>query len=137
MNDDPSAMHVLYIQVEEDAGIALIEDICSSIMDRLSVSSLLLPQDERKTKLHVTLLNTRFRKHETKSTETGAVRPVMGRRSNRTEHLPFDGRSILESFKCLDLGSVKVRTVHLSQRGVFDSSGYYHCAHEVGRRGAR
>jgi hypothetical protein len=40
----------------------------------------------------------------------------------------FDARKVLEVHGSdLDVGTVDLSAIHLSQRGVFDEGGYYHC----------
>ena len=69
-----------------------------------------------RVKLHVTLLNTLFRKDQ----------GDLGDRE-RTERESFDGRRLLEMFSGLRLGQVELSEVHLSQRraGRRTAKGYY------------
>ena len=47
------------LQVAEVGGGGRLEALCDLVMARLAESGLLLAQDERKVKLHATVLNTR------------------------------------------------------------------------------
>ena len=38
---------------------------------------------------------------------------------------------ILQKFKDFDFGEFHLDSIHLSQRGVFEANGQYHCAFEV------
>ncbi|KAK3270907.1 hypothetical protein CYMTET_20718 [Cymbomonas tetramitiformis] len=72
-------------------------------------------QDERPVKLHATVINTRLR-----------LRPSQ---EEKQERASFDARRLLEMD--IDLGECHLNAIHLSQRGVFDASGYYHCVSQV------
>ena len=47
------------------------------------------------------------------------------------ERIAFDARGILEKYGSKDFGEHKLECIHLSQRGKFDTSGYYHCIDKI------
>uniref|UniRef100_A0A7S0WY86 K Homology domain-containing protein n=1 Tax=Pyramimonas obovata TaxID=1411642 RepID=A0A7S0WY86_9CHLO len=109
MNDDPSDVDVLYLKVEADGGDDTIAKVGDLVVRAFADAGLLLPQDEKPVKLHATIMNTRLR------------------RSSEARK-GFDARKVLEVHgEGLDLGEQVLDSVHLSQRGVFDDNGYYHC----------
>ena len=128
MNDDPGDVDVLYGKVHDDSGAL------QSIVDGLGLHQLhltssiylfsveefvqrgLMRREHERVKLHVTLLNTLFRKDQ----------GDLGDRDRR-ERESFDGRMLLEKFSGLSLGNVELSELHLSQRraGRRTNSGYY------------
>lgn len=61
-------------------------------------------------KLHVTLLNSTYRK----STDRSGPKT------------PFDASKLLVDFANFDFGEARIATVDLSERGKFDENGFYH-----------
>jgi activating signal cointegrator complex subunit 1 len=140
MNDDPSEVGVLYLQVEEmggagsggsggagETGAAGTEGadgggklarVCKAVVDIYGAAGLLLERDDKPVKLHATLMNTRLRR-KPKDAAAGAA-------SSRES---FDARPIFDAHKGLDCGEWSLEAVHLSRRGEFDVDlgGYYRC----------
>lgn len=123
MNDDPSEVDVLYVQVNElgveaESGGKLAR-VCKAVVDIYGAAGLLLERDDRPVKLHATLMNTRLRRSANK--EAAAV-------SGGTR-VSFDAKKIFEEHKDLDFGEWDLEAVHLSKRGEFDVSlgGFYRC----------
>lgn len=111
MNDDPSSIDVLYLQVHEVGPGNRLEQLCEKLVQEFASNGLLSPQDIRPVKLHATVINTRY---AMRKAEAGAQRQQ------------FDGRLLLQKLSSLDLGVVTLPAVHLSQRGSFDKeTGYY------------
>lgn len=113
MNDDPGDVDVLYGKVHDDSGA--LQSIVDGLVEEFVQRGLMRREHER-VKLHVTLLNTLFRKDQ----------GDLGDRDRR-ERESFDGRMLLEKFSGLSLGSVELSELHLSQRraGRRTNSGYY------------
>eukprot|EP00803_Ostreobium_quekettii_P003818 evm.model.scf_1223.1 EVM.evm.TU.scf_1223.1 scf_1223:16154-19336(+) len=128
MNDDPSAIDVMYLNVLEPEEQSIMRKVCTVFVDKLSQAGLLLAKDEGDVKMHVTLLNSRFRRQQGVD---GRKYGRLGGEERVRARLPFDGRGILDAQGDLDLGETRVAEVHLSQRWKFDSPGYFHCAHRV------
>ena len=113
MNDDPADVDVLYGKVRDESGI--LQNIVDGIVEKF-VQSGLMRRDYDRVKLHVTLLNTLFRKDQ----------GDLGDR-DRKERESFDGREVLERFNEVSLGRMELSQLHLSQRraGRRTNSGYY------------
>ncbi|GIL50546.1 hypothetical protein Vafri_6716 [Volvox africanus] len=142
MNDDPGAMHVMYLRVQDMGPGNRLEALCDLVVEEFARAGLLLPQDERKVKLHATILNTRYRKRPQASEAVGgsgrrgegpagAAGAGSGPTSRREERQPFDGRALLEEHGRLDLGIHTIQALHLSQRGAYGEDGYYRCARKL------
>ncbi|KAF2613546.1 hypothetical protein F2Q70_00010053 [Brassica cretica] len=100
---------VLYIPVEEigDEGRLL-----QVITDAFVKAGLVLEKDANQSlKLHATVMNARHRK--------------------RKKMDSFDAREIHKQFGNEDWGEYLIQEAHLSQRFVFDQSGYYHCCASI------
>ncbi|GLI60817.1 hypothetical protein VaNZ11_002923 [Volvox africanus] len=142
MNDDPGAMHVLYLRVQDMGPGNRLEALCDLVVEEFARAGLLLPKDERKVKLHATILNTRYRKRPQASWATGgsgrggegpagAAGTGAGSTGRREERQPFDGRALLGEHGRLDLGIHTIQALHLSQRGAYGEDGYYRCARKL------
>jgi len=109
MNDDPSAVDILYVKV---GGSKRLADICSHLVNVYSAANLCPPQES--TKLHATLISTKLRSmHDVKRDKARQA---------------IDATPIIHVFGDVDLGSYRLTDVHLSQRGAFDpSSDYWKC----------
>ena len=92
-----------------------------SVHDRLLVEKFvesgLMRREYDRVKLHLTLMNTLFRK------EQGGL----GDHDKGQVRESFDCRPVLEGWSDLNLGEVKVEDIHLSQRraGRRTAEGYY------------
>jgi len=114
MNDDPAEVDVLYAKVKDEDGT--LQAVADGIVDHFIESGLMTRQYDR-VKLHVTLINTIFRK------DAGDL----GDKNDQMERESFDSRSIFEGWRDVSLGDVQVNEVHLSQRraGRRTKEGYY------------
>ncbi|KAF2576939.1 hypothetical protein F2Q68_00003045, partial [Brassica cretica] len=104
---------VLYIPVEEigDEGRLL-----QVITDAFVKAGLVLEKDANQSlKLHATVMNARHRK----------------RKDKRKKMDTFDAREIHKQFGNEDWGEYLIQEAHLSQRFVFDKSGYYRCCASI------
>lgn len=117
MNDDPGEVDVIYGKVSDCEDLQLFAD---KIVDKFAESGLMNRQYDR-VKLHVTLLNTLFRKKDHENVdnddglEAGKCRETM------------DSRPILELFGDHDFAVVDLKEIHLSQRraGKRTKENYY------------
>jgi activating signal cointegrator complex subunit 1 len=116
MNDDPTAVHVLYLKVHADERLTAV----AQHLTQLFGDAGLIPPEERDLKLHVTLINTRHRQ-----TQTGPADEQRRGRDSRRE--PFDASGILAKFAEIDFGKHRLEGIHLSERGKYGPDGYYHC----------
>jgi len=114
MNDDPGEVDVLYAGVKDISGN--LQKVVDGIVEKF-VDSGLMKREYDRVKLHLTLMNTLFRKDQG---DLGDNTMGQGRES-------FDCRPVLEGWNKLSLGEVKVEEIHLSQRraGRRTAEGYY------------
>jgi len=114
MNDDPGEVDVLYAGVRDTSGN--LQRVVDGIAEKFMESGLMKREYDR-VKIHLTLMNTIFRKDQGDlgDNEVGQVRES------------FDCRPVLEGWNNLNLGKVKVEEIHLSQRraGRRTAEGYY------------
>ncbi|KAG2294634.1 hypothetical protein Bca52824_041303 [Brassica carinata] len=103
---------VLYIPVEEIGDEGRLLRACKVITDAFVKAGLVLEKDANQSlKLHATVMNARHRK--------------------RKKMDSFDAREIHKQFGNEDWGEYLIQEAHLSQRFVFDQSGYYHCCASI------
>lgn len=116
MRGSPAKARVLYVPVEEIGGEGRLLRACQVITEAFVEAGLVLEKDARQTlKLHATLMNARHRK-----------------RKKRTRlRDSFDARGIFLRYGSEQWGDYLIREAHLSQRFVFDESGYYHCCASI------
>ena len=113
MNDDPSEVDVIYGQVHCDELQIIAETIVNQFVD-----TGLMPRQFDRVKLHITLLNSIFRKNDDDycdETDKSIKRETM------------DARPILQKFGDYDFANVKMKEIHLSQRraGKRSKENYY------------
>ncbi|CAN7069465.1 unnamed protein product, partial [Brassica oleracea var. botrytis] len=109
---------VLYIPVEEIGDEGRLLRACKVITDAFVKAGLVLEKDANQSlKLHATVMNARHRK-----------RTLCGLRKKMDS---FDAREIHKQFGNEDWGEYLIQEAHLSQRFVFDQSGYYHCCASI------
>eukprot|EP01023_Acetabularia_acetabulum_P067316 TRINITY_DN9255_c0_g1_i1.p1 TRINITY_DN9255_c0_g1~~TRINITY_DN9255_c0_g1_i1.p1 ORF type:complete len:401 (+),score=67.35 TRINITY_DN9255_c0_g1_i1:85-1203(+) len=124
MNDDPSSMHVLYMQVKETDGNDRLQRVCNLVVDALYKEGIALMQDAKKVKMHVTVINTRYRR--------GKKQGEGEMEEGQQQRTAFDGRKLIEGYTDVDLGEHQISTLHLSQRGKYDEqSGYFYCVYKL------
>lgn len=107
MNDDPSEVNVLYgtVHIAERNKREKLQEIADKIAEYYYRSGLARRQYDR-VKLHVTLMNTRFRNADEKPEN-------------------FDGRQILEQFGDYRFGAVVFDNIQLSVRFTTGDDQYY------------
>lgn len=114
MNDDPSEVDIIYGQVLDSS---VLQTAADKIVAIFSDTGLMTRQFNR-VKLHVTLLNTLFRK----GVDDDDDNQVKGPRET------LDSRPIFEQFADYEFGHVTLKEIHLSQRraGRRTKENYYH-----------
>lgn len=117
MNDDPSAVDVLYGKIVSEE----LQQISNGIAEYFSSRGFLQLRSEN-VKLHVTLMNSRFSDHDDAIEKDEAVDP---RDPNRQQRKTFDASKILSKYKNFYFGTMKISEIHLSQRYSKASNGYY------------
>ncbi|XP_061707289.1 activating signal cointegrator 1 complex subunit 1-like isoform X1 [Cydia pomonella] len=111
MNDDPKDINVLYANVEEfDSTSDVLQQLANEVVAYFSREGLMKKEDwdPVNVKLHVTLLNSKYRND-------------LG--SSRRES--FDGSEILRKFGDYEFGVMELSEIHLSQRHALGPDGYY------------
>jgi len=121
MNDDPSAVDVLYAKVICLDDSDTLQRVANTLMDKF-VAAGLCKKDYEKVKLHVTLINTKYRRED-------EPQPVATKSRFKPVRETFSATAILNSYLGYYFGKVDVDKVHLSISGAKkDSSGYYQSA---------
>lgn len=114
MNDDPSAVDVLYGKVESKE----LQQIANNVADYF-VERGFIQESHENVKLHVTLINSLFLAND------DAVEKDSLPKEQRGERVTFDASKILKDFKDFNFGSITIQEIHLSQRYSKGSNGYY------------
>ncbi|EFA04486.1 activating signal cointegrator 1 complex subunit 1 [Tribolium castaneum] len=111
MNDDPHEVDVLYGKVCLDSreDVDCLQEAADEILDVFYRNGLVRKQYDN-VKLHVTLMNSIFRKNE----------------DNRRES--FDASFILDKYKDYYFGKTALEQIHLSVRFTSAQNGYYQSA---------
>ncbi|KAL8595369.1 hypothetical protein ACOMHN_024068 [Nucella lapillus] len=120
MNDDPGAVDVLYAKVAPGPEADRLQMLSDRLVDRFVSRGLMQRQYER-VKLHLTVMNTLFRKD---SSGTAAPR-LQSMRGAAKERESFNAASILQKFEEFEFGPLPVDRVELSQRYSAAPDGYY------------
>lgn len=119
MNDDPSAVRVLYAKVESE----MLQDISNQIYNRVIDAGLGKRQFDRDTvQLHMTLINV---KHASKDDDDDVQTKF-----KRTNY-EFDARNILENYSDYEFGSFDVSEIHMAIISTEDTDGFYKCTTHV------
>lgn len=116
MNDDPSEVHVVYLELEKDDVYSRLAKVIQIINDAFIDAGLALDKDvAHNEKLHATIVNSKWRE----STAAGGPR------------LAFDATNILSLFRNVCLGSHRLRHLELNVLGggrrSGEGEGYYQC----------
>ncbi len=113
MNDDPSEVDVVYAKVNSDR----LQTAANAIVEKFRKSGLVAAKQYERVKLHVTLINTLFRKGEDPEGEVGEAK----------ERITLDSRPLFTHFSDRDFATVTLKEVHLSQRraGKRTKENYY------------
>ncbi|KAK7486498.1 hypothetical protein BaRGS_00022299 [Batillaria attramentaria] len=123
MNDDPGAVDVLYAKIDDSPEAEKLQMLADRLVDKF-VSANLMQQQYERVKLHITVMNTLFRKDPSGE---AAPRPQHGRGPPR-ERESFNASSVLKNFGTFDFGTYHVNRVELSQRYSTGEDGYYTCS---------
>jgi activating signal cointegrator complex subunit 1 len=112
MNDDPTEVHVVYLEIERTAAREKLIRLINHINETFIEAGLALEKDvAHNEKLHATVVNSKWRK----SSDEGAPREA------------FDASDLLRMYGTLDLGDHRLESVELSTLGGGNSLyGYFH-----------
>ncbi|KAK3576538.1 hypothetical protein CHS0354_018044 [Potamilus streckersoni] len=124
MNDDPAEVDVLYAKVDDDSD--RLQMLVDRIVDSFAGNNLMQHQYDR-VKLHITVMNTIFRKDPSGTTQA----PQRQKNRGTRERESFFATNILKKFGDYNFGDYHINTVHLSQRYSTGPEGYYTCAGSI------
>lgn len=111
LNDDPTAVNVLFAKIEDSEEL---QDLCNQIMEKF-VKHELSSRERDHVKLHITLINTRYQ----------AMEMPENQGKTRFPRITFDARKILEKFKDFYFGTIELTEFHLSTRHTEAENGFY------------
>ena len=127
MNDDPSAVDVLYAKVFDSSGkVQQFVDALASDLPLRAPDLFEARRGRQEIKLHATVMNSKYRErlHE----EVGREQSAERRRWRKRES--FDARKIFSHFKKFEFGEHTISELHLSKRGEYGVDGFYKCVAE-------
>ncbi|XP_041511627.1 activating signal cointegrator 1 complex subunit 1 isoform X1 [Microtus oregoni] len=122
MNDDPGMVDVLYAKVHMKDGSNRLQELVDRMLERFQALGLIV-KDWSSVKLHATVMNTLLRKDPSAEGRYNLYTPD-GKYIFK-ERESFDGRNILKTFENFYFGSLKLNSIHISQRFTVDSFGNY------------
>lgn len=123
MNDDPGAVDVLYAKIVDSPEAEKLQMLADRVIDKFVSANLMQRQYDR-VKLHITVMNTLFRKDA-----SGESAPrQQNQRGPPRDRESFNASSILKNFGSFEFGSYHVNRVELSQRYSTGEDGYYSCS---------
>ncbi|KAG0179229.1 activating signal cointegrator 1 complex subunit [Apophysomyces sp. BC1021] len=94
MQSDPAAAHVLYVKAENKT----LNTLCTAVINKM-IEGGFMQKDKRSLKIHITMINTAYREPKPK------------------HRFPFNASSILEEYGELELGRVRLDSLHLMKMG--------------------
>lgn len=117
MNDDPAEVDVLYGKVKDLNEEPVVQHLADQIVAHFAKTGL-MPKQFDSVKLHITLMNSLFRREELDSDSAKD-------QNQRKVRESFDASSILRKFQDYNFGEIVVRSIDLSRRYSTASNGYY------------
>lgn len=128
MNDDPSAVDVLYAKVKQGDS-EVLQLMVDFIYERFATSGYLQKSFGRDSvKMHVTLMNKRFGQESAMITSEGLnqLPNERGFEPENSLNKTFDATEILNDFSHFEFGTFAADKIHLSQRYSTDcKTGFY------------
>ena len=130
MNDDPTAVDVLYAKVSQENS-EVLQIMIDFIYERFASSGYLQKSFGRDSvKMHVTLMNKRFGQDSSMNTSNESTTQLRNNRTSEQEEgsldRTFDARGILNQFSDFQFGTFAADKIHLSQRYSTDcKTGFY------------
>lgn len=122
MNDDPSAVRVLYAKVTQPDSSNRLQRFVDTLLGVYlqKAPDLIKIEDRDSVKLHATVMNTSFK--------MSAVGQAGGERPQRPT--TFDATKVFKRFRDFDFGQADVTRVKLCRRGEYGPDGFYVCLAE-------
>jgi len=122
MNDDPSAVNVLYAKCDKQSDdLNCIQQIADMIALKYAESGFSKGAYGESVKLHCTILNTRYRSDNKVVPEQSGGWRKEGREVNRT----FDAYPILNKFEDFFFGEVELDQIQMATRHTKGTDGFY------------
>lgn len=118
MNDDPSAVDVLYAKVVSEK----LQEISNGIAEYFASRGFIQLKHDH-VKMHVTLINSLFRDNDDAIVKE--ENQQRGDRDRMNQRVTFDASTILKKFKDFYFGELVFNEIHLSQRYSKATNGYY------------
>lgn len=112
MNDDPTAVNVLYAGVECEP----LQKMANQIADYFANHGMRMANKYENVKLHCTLINSRHGNKEEGESYN---------KNKKTQRKTFDACKILRKYDNLFFGTQPLSEIHLSQRFSTACDGYY------------
>lgn len=123
MNDDPAEVDVLYGKVKDLSENLVLQELADSIIQYFSKTGL-MPKQFDSVKLHVTLMNSLFRRE-------GADSDTSKSENMRKVRESFDASQILKKYQEYEFGELEVSCVDLSRRYSTATNGYYEATSSI------
>ncbi|XP_034230983.1 activating signal cointegrator 1 complex subunit 1 [Thrips palmi] len=123
MNDDPAEVDVLYGKVKDLNENLILQELADGIIKYFSNTGL-MPKQFDSVKLHVTVMNSLFRREVTDSD--------LAKGDNRRKvRESFDALQILKKLQDFSFGEMEVQSVDLSRRYSTAANGYYEATSSI------
>lgn len=119
MEDDPCKVNVLYANVQEESAPAgVLQKLADEIFQYFQTAGFMKDNfNKEHVKLHVTLMNSRYR---------GTLQGSASDSGVRQKRQTFDAKMIMEKFHDYDFGVMELMNICLSQMKTnLDENGYY------------
>uniref|UniRef100_A0A8C4QV89 K Homology domain-containing protein n=1 Tax=Eptatretus burgeri TaxID=7764 RepID=A0A8C4QV89_EPTBU len=128
MNDDPAMVDILYGKVHTKDGSDRLQQLANGLVSHFS-NTVFLKKDYEQVKLHLTLLNTTFRKKVVQGADSKTSK-VEERRGFKDRE-SFDACKILKLYAEHPFGEMVLNEVHISERHTASADKYYTCTASV------
>ncbi|KAF7732357.1 activating signal cointegrator 1 complex subunit [Apophysomyces ossiformis] len=112
MQANPVKTNVLYIAAEDETDNNCLDALCAALINKM-VEGGFLEKEDRPFKMHITLINTKYRSSQN------------GDQEEELERQPIDARPILKAYGDLDLGTVHIEKLHIMKMGHNGPGGTY------------
>ncbi|XP_062522115.1 activating signal cointegrator 1 complex subunit 1-like isoform X1 [Corticium candelabrum] len=126
MNDDPSAVDVLYGKVSLADGSDRLQCLVDQLVKHFTDAGLMqqdythiMQREYGDVKMHVTLMNTKLRKEQQR------LEAESSRTHRRKYRESFDAIQIFQEFGQFQFGEAQLKSIHLSERHNTSADGYY------------
>lgn len=119
MNDDPSAVKVLYAKVTEVGGSDRLQRFVDALQNAYlkRAPDLIKNEPRDSVKLHATVMNTSFK--------MGAAAEQAGKLERARRTATFDATKLFAKFREFDFDQLDVTGVKLCRRGEYGQDGFY------------